>query len=508
MISKITSVAIVGLEAIPITVEIDIASQGLPQFVIVGLPNKSVDEARERVKSAIRNSGFDFPNKKITVNLAPADVPKFGSGYDLPIALGLLGASGQIGVSFENILVYGELSLDGLVRPCNGTVLFSILAREQKYEALFVPNANSSEAALIEGVNVYPCISLRNVVEHLNQTKFIPKKEFSVNVLNVGKQLITSDMSDVRGQYQVKRAMEIAASGSHNLIMIGSPGSGKTMLARTFSSILPDVTIDEAIELTKLYSIAGLLDERNPVINTRPFRAPHHTSSQPSIVGGGTNPRPGEISLAHRGALFMDELLEFPKSVLEALRQPLEDGTICVSRSVSSVVYPAKFILLAACNPCPCGYADSGEGQKECICSSAIIQKYKKRLSGPILDRIDLQIKVRPVPIDDLSNESVCETSTTIGARVQIARNIQTARFKGLPIKSNCEMTQKNINEFCKLNDISKELLRGAVTKMHLSARGYTRIIKVSRTIADIAQEAEILPKHIAEALHYRFVEN
>lgn len=508
MLSKVTSAAIVGLSAIPITIEVDIASQGLPHFIIVGLPDKSVDEAKERVKSAVRNSGFEFPNKKITVNLAPGDIPKEGSRYDLPIAIGILLSSGQIKEPLESALIFGELSLDGNIRPCSGSVLFTILAKEQGYEKLFVPQDNAAEAALIEGPTIYACESLSQLVRYLNQ-----EQEISVykNVpLTTTDTAITYgiDMADIQGQLQTKRALEISAAGGHNIIMIGSPGAGKTMLARAFPTILPEISPEESLELTKLYSVSGSTSQNSPLINFRPFRHPHHSGSVSSIIGGGSTPKPGEISLAHRGVLFLDEFLEFPKIVLEALRQPLEDGEITISRTVTTTTFPAKFILLAACNPCPCGFAFSTDPRKQCTCSPMQVQRYRKRLSGPILDRIDLQVKVKAVPIQELTQSAKGESSDKIRERVQTAREIQKRRFKELGIHANTEMKSSELKKYCALDSEAQLVLTQAITRLHLSARSYYRTIKVARTIADLQNSEKITKSHIAESLQYRFTDS
>ncbi len=506
MLTIITSAAIVGLEARLVSIEVDIQSQGLPHFIIVGLPDKSIDEAKERVKSAIKNSGFEFPNKKITVNMAPADVSKEGSRYDLPIAMGILASSGQIPAVSKSKLFYGELSLDGSIKPVSGSVLISILARESPIEELYSPHDNAKEAALISGTKIYACDKLSDLVSHFADNFPLTVQQHHIPLTqNKNSLAIFTDMSDVQGQQQVKRALEISAAGSHNIILIGSPGAGKTMLARTFPSILPNITVDEAIELTKLYSVSGNLTSDSPIISERPFRHPHHTGSVSSIIGGGTNPKPGEISLAHRGVLFMDEFLEFPKIVLESLRQPLEDGEITVSRTASTVTFPAKFILLAACNPCPCGFAYSMDPGKQCSCSSSQLTRYKKKLSGPILDRIDLQVKVRAVPIHELAARSESEKSEHIKERVQNAREIQYKRFAHTNLRSNAEMSSSEVRAHCKFSSETEELLKSAVTRMHLSARAYNRTIKVARTIADLAQEEIITKQHIAESLQYRF---
>ncbi len=508
MLSKITSAAIVGLSAIPITIEVDIASQGLPHFIIVGLPDKSVDEAKERVKSAIRNSGFEFPNKKITINLAPGDIPKEGSRYDLPIALGILLSSGQIKDPVSSTLVYGELSLDGCIRPCTGSVLFTILAKEQNFEKLLVPKDNAEEASLIEGPIIHACETLAQIVQYLNHEQNLENYIRISQLVPTRTTGHTVDMSDIQGQFQVKRALEISAAGGHNMIMIGSPGAGKTMLARAFPTILPDISSDESLELTKLYSVSGNTSAHTPLVSARPFRHPHHTGSVPSIIGGGSIPKPGEISLAHRGVLFLDEFLEFSKIILESLRQPLEDGEITISRAATTVTFPAKFILLAACNPCPCGFAYSTDSRKQCSCTGLQVQRYKKRLSGPILDRIDLQIKVKSVPVHELTTETPSERSEHIKQRVEKARTLQRNRFVKSNLLTNAEMTTHDIKKFCKLDEDAQSLATQAISRLQLSARSYYRIIKIARTIADLSDEEIITKKHIAESLQYRFADS
>ncbi len=504
MLTKIASAAIVGLEAKLVTIEVDIQSQGLPHFIIVGLPDKSVDESKERVRSAIKNSGFEFPNKKITVNMAPADVFKEGSRFDLPLALGILAASGQINnTSLDTKLFYGELSLDGTIKPVRGSVLIAISAKEAEIQELYVPADNAAEARIIEGSKIYACQKLSQLANYFNEKEILTSFSY-IPAGTIRPTTNSTDIAEVRGQLQAKRALEISAAGGHNCILIGNPGAGKTLLAKTFPSILPDITPEESIELTKLYSISGYLDQNMPIITERPFRHPHHTGSVSSIVGGGSNPKPGEISLAHRGVLFLDEFLEFPKAVLESLRQPLEDGTMTVSRAALTVTFPAKFILLAACNPCPCGYAFSTEAGKQCTCSQLQLANYQKKLSGPILDRIDLQIKIRSVPVHELTQLERGESSQVIRDRVQAARSIQKERLTGLHKYTNGEMTSEEVQKLCSLSGDAAALMSQAAAKMNLSARSYFRTIKVAQTIADLAGETVITQQHVAESLQYR----
>jgi magnesium chelatase family protein len=504
MLAKINSCAVVGLEGEIVEVEVDIGNAGMPNFTVVGLGDTAVQEARERVRSAIRNSGLKFPAHKVTVNLAPADLRKEGPSYDLPIAIGILIAAGQVPPPRNGCVFLGELSLDGRLRHTTGVLPMVGLAKERGFTTVFVPEADAGEAALVEGVEVIPVGSLAALAEHLRFGEqiesFVPKRDVALEDAPVPG----TDFRDIKGQEHVKRALEVAAAGGHNVLMVGPPGSGKTLLARAMPTILPRMTADEALEVTKIYSVAGMLAGGSPLLRQRPFRAPHHTISHAGLVGGGRMPRPGEITLSHRGVLFLDELPEFAHGVLESIRQPLEDRVVTVSRAAGNVTFPASFMMMSAMNPCPCGY--HGDTSRPCTCAPSAVTRYQHKISGPLLDRIDIFVEVPRVDYEKLSQGPAPEGSLEVRERVERSRDRQRMRYSESHLAANSEMGPVEVRTWCQetLDDAARSLLKLAVTQLALSARSFHRVLKVSRTIADLAGEDVIVSAHVAEALQYR----